>query len=198
MAQPIPQGTAPPVAPQVAAVPGAAAAIPPVAAVPDVVIPRTEPRTYRELYSDASYNPAPERVAGYLVGYRFTDPGGVGVPTPAALRDQTIVLSNRQSMAFLALTMGQDGLHEVVVMHRLLRYYMDAPGDDPSGLHDRVLGLVGDILPHQYPIIEVPGTAFHLVGTAVRVPTIDAMTALIPTWAEADPPSPGTLCRSRS
>jgi hypothetical protein len=84
-------------------------------------------------------------------------------------------------MAFLALVMGQDGAYEVVVVHRLLKY-LDAPGDDPSGLHDRVLGLMGDILPHQYPTVEVPGTAFHLVGNAVRVPTTAAMTALIPTW----------------
>jgi hypothetical protein len=186
MALPIPPGAVPPVAPHVTAVPGAAAAGPPVAAVPGGALPRTEPRTYRELYSDDSYNPAPERIAGYLAGYRFTDLGGGGVPTPAALRDQTIALSDRQSMAFLALTVGQDNAHEVVVVHRLLRY-MDAPGDDPSGLHDRVLGLQGDILPHQYPVVEVPGTAFHLVGTAVRVPTIDAMTALIPTWMDADP-----------
>jgi hypothetical protein len=59
---------------------------------------------------------------------------------------------------------------------------MDAPGDDPTGLHDQVLCLMGDILPHQYPFIEVPSTAFHLVGTAVRVPTVAAMAALLPAW----------------
>ena len=89
-------------------------------------------------------------------------------------------------MAFLALVTGQDGQYEVTVVHRMLRY-LDTPGEDPSGLHDRVVGLMGDILPHQYPTVEVPSTAFHLVGTAVRVPTAAAMTALLPTWADADP-----------
>ena len=66
--------------------------------------------------------------------------------------------------------------------------YLDTPRDDPSGLHDRVVGLMGDILPHQYPTVEVPSTAFHLVlGTAVQVPTAAAMTALLPTWADIDP-----------
>ena len=144
------------------------------------------PRSYRELYSDMANNPPLERTAGYLAGYRFTDVNGAGVPTPANLRDQTTTLSDRQPMAFLALVTGQDGAYEVVVVHRMLRY-MDAPGDDPTGLHDRVLGLMGDILPHQYPTIEVTGTAFHLVGNAVRVPTLGAMTALLPTWGEATP-----------
>lgn len=89
-------------------------------------------------------------------------------------------------MAFLALVRGQDETYEVVVLHRLLRY-MDAPGDDPSGLHDHVLGLAGDILPHQYPVVEVPNTAFHLTGNPVRVPTVAAMSALLPTWDEAEP-----------
>jgi hypothetical protein len=75
----------------------------------------------------------------------------------------------------------------VVIIHCLLRY-VNAPGDDPSGLHNSVLGLMGDILPHQYPIVEVPGTTFHLVNAAVRVPTSAAMTDLIPTWADGDDP----------
>lgn len=98
------------------------------------------------------------------------------MPTPAILRDQTVALSDRQPMAFLALIEGPDGGYEVTIVHRMLKY-LDAPGDNPSGLHDRVLGLIGDILPHQYPIVEVSNTAFHLVGNAVRVPTIAAMTA---------------------
>lgn len=109
------------------------------------------------------------------------------VPKPVVLRDQTIALSDRQSMPFLALVTGQDGKYAVVVVHRLVRY-MDAPGDDSTGLHDRILGLTGDILPHQYPVVEVPSTSFHLVGTAVCVPTIGAMAALLNTWdTEADP-----------
>lgn len=122
-------------------------------------------------------------MGGYLAGYRFTDAGGAGVPTPAMLRDQTVALSDRQPMAFLALMPGHDGQPEVVVIHRVLRY-LDSPGDDPSGFKDRVVALLGDILPHQYPAVEVLGTAFHLVTTAVRVPTVAAMDALIPTWAD--------------
>ena len=45
-------------------------------------------------------------------------------------------------MAFLALVTGQDGQYEVTVIHRMLRY-LDAPGDDPLGHHDRVVGLMG-------------------------------------------------------
>lgn len=138
---------------------------------------------YREYYSEASNSPAPERVRGYLNGYRFTDPNGGGIPTPAALRDQTVTMSDRQPMTFLCLTPGVEEESEVRIVHRLLRY-MDMPGDDPTGYHDRVLGLLGDILPHQYPVVEVPGAAFHLVGTAVRVPTIGAMSALVPTWQD--------------
>ena len=41
-----------------------------------------------------------------------------------------------------------------------------------------------DILPHQYPTIEVPGTVFHLVNTPGRVPTTAGMVALIPTWED--------------
>lgn len=153
---------------------------------PEAVVAPTVTRTYRELYSEASNNPTRERTAGFLSGYRFTDIGGNGVPTPATLRDQTVTLSDRQHMAFLALTTGQDGALEVVVLHRMLRY-LDAPGDDPSGLHDHVIGLAGDILPHQYPAVDIPQTAFHLVGNAVRVPTVGAMTTLLPTWEDERP-----------
>lgn len=55
-------------------------------------------KTYRELYSDANYNPTPDRVAGYLAGYRFAGDGEI--PTPAQLRDQTVALSDRQSTCF--------------------------------------------------------------------------------------------------
>jgi hypothetical protein len=171
MAQPVPI----PAVPQPPAEPPVGLAAP----------PTVPPRTYRELYVDATNNPTPERTAGYLAGYRFAEPGGGGVPTPAALRDQTIALSDRQPMAFLALVTGQDGSYEVVVLHRLMRY-MDLPGDDPSGFHDRVLGLVGDILPHQYPTVEMPVTAFHLIGNPVRVPTAEAMLAHLPAWDTAE------------
>jgi hypothetical protein len=73
-------------------------------------------------------------------------------------------------MAFVCLVSGLEG-PEVSIVHRVLRRHMDSPGDDPSGYHDRVLGLLGDILPYQYPTVEVPNTTFHLVGTPVRVST---------------------------
>ena len=69
------------------------------------------------------------------------------------------------------------------VVHRLLRF-VDSPGDEPTGFNDRVLGLLGDIMPHQYPAVEVPSTTFHLIGAPVRVPTVAAMEALIPTWGD--------------
>ena len=170
--------------------PPAAAAVPPVPpAAPAAAAPiaTPAPRTYRELYSDAANNPPPDRTAGYLSGYRFTaDPAGAAVPAPAALRDQTIALSDRQPMAFLALVRGQDDAYEVVILHRMLRY-VDAPGDDPSGFNDSVLGLSGDILPHQYPTVDVPHSAFHLVGNPVRVRTVAAMAALLPTWDDTHP-----------
>lgn len=156
---------------------------------PELVAPQAPPvppvpaTTYRELYSDAANSPTMERTAGYLAGYRFVDGGGGAVPTPAGLRDQTVSLSDRQPMAFLVLHFGHDGTPEVAILHRLLRY-VDTPGDEPSGYHDRVLGLLGDILPHQYPVVDVPGTTFHLVNTAVRIPSIAAMDALLPTWGD--------------
>jgi hypothetical protein len=67
-------------------------------------------------------------------------------------------MSDRQPMAFLVLVTGQDGAYyEVVVLHRLMRY-MDLPGDDPSGFHDRVLGLLGDILRPRKPSYYLDGT----------------------------------------
>ena len=155
---------------------GAAAALPPVPTIDDA-------RTYREYYWGKGLVPPLERVAQYLFGYRFTDVGGGGVPTPATLRDQTTTLSDRQPLTFLCLlpAVGEGVSGEVAVVHRFVRY-LDAPGEDPTGFNDKVLGLLGDILPHQYPVVEIPGTVFHLVNTPVRVPTVAAMTALLPTW----------------
>jgi hypothetical protein len=87
-------------------------------------------------------------------------------------------------MAFLGLVSGRGDVLEVVIVHRMLRY-VDAPGDEPTGLNDHILGLAGNILPHQYPTVDIQGSAFHLVGTAVRVPTVAAMTTLLPTCDEA-------------
>jgi hypothetical protein len=127
---------------------------PPVAAAvkppppPEVVV---APRTYREHYADAANSPRAERTAGYLAGYLFAGEGAI--PTPTQLRDQSVALRNRQPMAFLRLVNGQARVPEVSIVHRLLRF-MDSPGDEPSGFHDRVLDLLGDILPHQYPTAE--------------------------------------------
>ncbi len=137
------------------------------------------PRCYRELFNDESNSPPPDRLAEYMQGYRFD-----GGPTPSALRDQTANLSDRQPMAFLCMVTGIGGAYEVHIVHRLMRY-MDLPGEPASGFHDHVLGLLGDILPHQYPTVDVPGTTFHLVATPVRVPTTAGMAVLIPTWNEA-------------
>ena len=162
--------------------PAALAAVPP---PPPPEVAASPPRTYREWYADAAYNPAPDRILGYLNGYRFAGDGDI--PTPAQLRDQTVALSDRRPMAFLCLVNGPDGTPEVSILHRVLRF-MDSPGDDPSGFHDRVLGLLGDIMPHQYPAVEVPGSTFHLVGTPTRLPTVAAMEALVPTWANPGVP----------
>lgn len=68
-------------------------------------------------------------------------------------------------------------------MHRLMRY-IDLPGEEDSGFHNRVLGLRGDIMPHQYPVVEVLSTAYHLVATPVRVPTTAGLMTLLPAWED--------------
>ena len=173
MALLVPAG-APVVEPEVPAAPAVGATAP------------GRPSTYRELFADEANNPAPERLADYLSGYRFA--GGAGIPAPAALRDQTVTLCDRcQPMAFLTMVPGPMGVPEVAILHCLMRF-MDIPGEAPTGYHDKILGLLGDIMPHQYPVVEVPGTAFHLVNTPVRVPTNDGMNALMPAWE--DPTAP--------
>lgn len=168
-------------------VPGAAPGAPP---APPVLPPAPVlPKTYREMFSDESNILALERMQEYLQGYHFTNEGGGAAPTPATLRDQTVILSDRQPMAFLlGLVTGiLGGVLEVVVMHRLMKY-MDLPGQLASGYHDRILGLVGDIMPHQYPTVEFPGTAFHLVGVPIRVRTTAAMQTHLPTWVDVATP----------
>ena len=143
------------------------------------------PRSYQALYADAARNPAPERTAGFLAGFRFAGEGDI--PTPVQLRDQAVALSDRQPMAFLCLVNGPDGTPEVSIVHRLLRY-VDTPGGDATGFNDRVIGLLGDILPHQYPTVEVPNSTFHLIGVPVRVPTVAAMEALVAAWVDPNVP----------
>jgi hypothetical protein len=142
----------------VGGVPGApvAPADPPPAAI-------HRPTTYRELLSNEALSPMRDRLANYFQGYRFE--GGM-LPVPTVLREQTIVMSDRQPMTFLCLVVGHNGFPEIAVMHRMMRY-MDMPGEDASGFHDRYLGLLGDIMPHQCPTVEKPSTVFHLVGTPV-------------------------------
>ena len=107
-----------------AAVPAEApAGVPPPAPVaPAVMAP---PKTYRELLNDEAHSPTQARLANYLQGYRFDGVGGI--PAPAALRDQTVNLSDRQPMAFLCLVPGPGAVPEVTIVHRLMRY-MDMPG----------------------------------------------------------------------
>ena len=78
-------------------------------------------------------------------------------------------------------------MNEVSVLHRHM-HYMDMPGKPESGFHDQVLGLLGYIVPHQYPAVEVQGTTFYLVGAPVRVPTTAGMVVLLPTWDHPNAP----------
>ena len=155
----------------------------------------TAPTTYREVFADGTRDIVFGHPAEYLAGYRFVDGGGQPVPTPAALRDQTVLLCDRQPMAFLCMVARLDDAVEVKILHRFMRY-MELPGEPTTGFRDRVLGLLGDIRPNQYPVVDVPSTIMHLVGTQVRVPTLEAMTGILATWdgsaflgpyTEADP-----------
>ncbi|KAI2500314.1 hypothetical protein MHU86_14194 [Fragilaria crotonensis] len=90
-------------------------------------------------------------------------------------------------MNFLVLVTGPGNTLEVTILHRFMRY-LDMPGEQASGFHDQVLGLQGDIMPHQYPAVEVPNSVFHLVQAPVRVPTVAAMAVLMPTWEDPSVP----------
>ena len=137
--------------------------------------------SYRQIFADATRDAVFGNPGAYLAGYRFTDPAGA-VPMPATLRDQTSQLCDRQPMAFLCLTARHDGAsHEVRILHRFMRY-LELPGEPATGFHDRVLGLLGDIRPNQYPVVEVPVSILHLATTQVRVPTAAAMDGLLATW----------------
>ena len=71
------------------------------------------------------------------------------------------------------------------MVHCFIRYLDAPPRNVPTGYIYKVLRLLGDILPHQYPVVEISGTAFHLVGTLVCVPTVATMATLLPTWDDA-------------
>ena len=156
--------------------------MPPVVPLPAIVAPTT----YRELMSDVTRDAVAANPGAYLAGYRYADPGGGAIPVPATLRDQTILWCDRQPMAFMCLVPRPDGVPEVRILHRLMRY-LDLPGERPTGYHDRVLALLGDVRPNQYPVVEVPPTAFHLAGVGgVRVPTALAMDGIMADWVLDD------------
>ena len=94
-------------------------AAPPVLA-PAGLVP-SAPTSYRELFADSTRDAVFGHPAEYLAGYRFIDGGGQPVPMPAALRDQTVLLCDRQPMAFLCLAPRVDGVAEVRVLHRFMR-----------------------------------------------------------------------------
>jgi hypothetical protein len=112
----------------------------------------------------------------YLAGYRFANEqaGAEAIPTPVALLDQTVLLSDWQPMTFLCLLPRRD-TYLVHVLHRFMRY-LELPGERPTGFDDQVMALLGDIQPAQIPVVDVPPTTFHLAATAaVRIPTHAAM-----------------------
>ena len=157
--------------------------MPPAPLAPLVVPAAAAPTTYREVFADSTRDAVFGRPAEYLAGYRFVDVGGQAVPTPAALCDQTVLLCDRQPMAFLCLVARLDDVVEVRILHRLMRY-LELPGEPTTGFRDRVLGLLGDLRPNQYPVVDVPTTILHLMGTApVRIPTQAAMPGILATWA---------------
>lgn len=141
--------------------------------------------TYREAFANTAADLMDGRPAEYLFGYRFIDEGAGGVPTPATLRTQAVQHCDRRSMAFLCLVCTPDLRQtEVRILHRFI-HYLEMPGEANTGFHDKVLALLGDVQPHQYPTVEVLNTAFHLIGqAAVRVPTLEAMPAVLPGWAD--------------
>lgn len=59
------------------------------------------------------------------------------MPTPAALRDQTVILSDCQPMAFLCMTPGpQTGVQKSPYYTGRLMCYMDTPKEEASGFHN--------------------------------------------------------------
>lgn len=130
---------------------------------------RGPPTTYCQLYGDPNRN-RPRNLAAYMGAYRFVEADeGAPLPTVAALTEQTIHMCDRWPLTFLCLVPSGD-TYKVRVLHRFMRY-LDIPGEPPTGLHDTVLALLGDIRPGLYPIVEVPNTVFRIVPTPVNVPT---------------------------
>jgi hypothetical protein len=154
-----------------------AAPLPPVGAPPINAV-----TTYRQLLSDQTRDAVHGQPGAYLAGYRF-EGGAQPVPAPAALRDQTVPMCDRQPMAFLCLVPRLDGTAEVRILHRFMRY-LELPGEVATGFHDRVLGLLGDVRPNQIPVVDVPANILHLATTGVRVPTAATMDDVVAAWGE--------------
>ena len=163
--------------PQAEAPPAVAVPVPPVAA-PLV----TAATTYRQLFSDQTRDAVHGQPGAYLAGYRF-EGGAQPVPAPAVLRDQTVQICDRQPMAFLCLVPRLDGLAEVRILHRFMRY-IELPGEVATGFHDHALALLGDVRPNQVPVVDVPANLFHLATAGVRVPTAATMDDVVAAWAE--------------
>ncbi|KAI2489207.1 hypothetical protein MHU86_25384 [Fragilaria crotonensis] len=87
------------------------------------------PGNYRELYSTVGYQAGEPEPARLVSSYRFTDAaGGARRPTPANLKEQTFILSERRPMTFLCLLRRPDLSAEVRILHRMMRYF-ELPGD---------------------------------------------------------------------
>jgi hypothetical protein len=144
-------------------------------------LPIHQVTTYRGLFEQlAAPNPAAPAVdvAAYLGGYCAQEEAGVAAPAPAGLRDQTVYLCDHMPMTFLSL-LPRSNAQVVQLVHRFM-CYLDLPGEEPTGLDDTIMGLLGDVRPGMLPVVEIPGTAFHLAGASqVRVLTPAAM-AMVP------------------
>ena len=67
---------------------------------PDEVMPnRHAPTSYHQLLADRTLDAVRNNPRAFLAGYQF----GNDAPVPAALLDQSVLLSDRQPMTFLVL-----------------------------------------------------------------------------------------------
>lgn len=143
--------------------------------------PGGDPVSYRRIYADPVNDPVSAAPEGYLAGYRFL---GEDPPTSVTLRELTLHMGERRPVAFLALA-DQGGSPKVHVLHRLMKFY-DLPGERPSGFNDRVLALLGDIGLARFPIVEVPGLAFHITNHPTWVLNLEQMEAAVAEEGEGD------------
>ena len=141
--------------------------------------------TYRELYATASYQSGEPVPARLLASYRFNEVAGGGErPTPASLIEQTLVFSERRSMAFLCLVRTQGTKTKVRVLHRMMRF-LELPDAEGGAMVDMSMGLLGDVRAAQIPAVGIDNSQFSVIGNAgVRVPTV----ATMPDHLDAAPP----------